>query len=633
MAKAIRIIGIVVGAVALIATGIGAIAGAAGFLGMSAATWTTIGALAGVASGLASVASTLLTKPPPARGSVTQMTIGPDAPQPYVMGEGYFAGVLRYQRSYGATLDKVPNPYRFMAVVYSGGGPVQSISPRVEFETVGSYYSGFLYTGSKLGTLPDTALVPQWTGAPGWTTASKLSGKAALGWSLKFDKNGKVFAGGMPALGAMVQGVKVYDPRLDSTHPGGSGACRSNNEATFVYSQNPALHAGTYALGRYQNGKRVFGIGLPGDAIDWSNVADWANVCDANSWTLFGVIGEPGDRWANLRDICVAGGGEPVLSASSLYFHYAAPRVSVATIGPAQLMRDQERSVVAQASWRERLNTIIPKGISAAHNWQQIQDEPVQVSTYLAEDGELKQAEWPFNFVKVANQRAQLARYKLEDSRELQAIELPCIYTMAGLRPGDAVDLDLLDELGLAGQAVILTREFDPISMAVRLVAVTETAAKHAFALGQTGTPPPSPALGQTAEQRDALAAAAVTPQTGARRFKSQSDPFVTSGGNGIIYVQAFSGVLEDGTSLSVPAQTITGLAQLTAYGVFYDPPTATFSTAVAPATTAMANSALVFIGWQATSDGTSYPAFTGTVPPGYGGSSGNWFEYDAVLP
>lgn len=490
---------------------IGKIAGTVAMIASVVPGGQPIAAIASAVAGFSNLGSSLLNKPPPARGSVTQLLIAPDPPQPYVMGEGFFAGVLRYQRSYGPTLDKVPNPYRFQAVVYSGGGPVQSISPRIDQAAIGSYYTGYLYTTTSLGACPDTALVPQWSGAPGWGTSSKLSGKAAIGWSLKFDKNGKVFANGMPQTGAYGQWVKVYDPRADSTRPGGSGSQRVNNEATWTWSANPALHAGTYAYGRYQNGKRVLGIGLPDAAIDWANVAAWANVCDANGWTLFGVLYEPGDRWANLRDICEAGAAQPVLASGSLYFHYQAPRVSLDTIGEADLLLDEEQGVVGRASWRDVLNTIVPKFRDPASNWELVNAGPVQVATYLAADGEVKQAEWPLNFVTDLDQAAQLARYRLELSRELQPIELVTGPRLRSYRPGDRLDLDLLDFLGLDMPAVIVRREFDPVRMAVRLTLVSDTLS-HAFALGQTTTAPPVPTLGLTGQQRDELAAAATPP-------------------------------------------------------------------------------------------------------------------------
>lgn len=501
MAKAVKTIGVVLGAAALVATGLGAIGGA-GLI--AASTATKIGAIAGVVSGVASIASQALAKPPPARGSVSQMIIQANAPTPYVMGEGYFAGVMRHQTGYGGKVDKVDNPYLFHAVVYGGGGPYQSISPRVDYGTIPSWYSGYLYTDTQLGACPEPdALAPQWAGATGWGSAYKLSGQAAIGWSFKFDKDGKRFASGLPLTGAYIQGAKVYDPRLDSTRPGGSGSCRLGVESTYVYSDCPALHAGTYAYGHHQNGKRTMGIGLPADAIDWQVVAAWANTCDANGWTMFGVVYEPGNRWDNLKDICAAGSAEPIPGAV-LSFRYDAPAVALDTI-TAEDNAGEDDSVVAQQSYRDRVNTVLPSYRSPNHNWEMVQAAEVQVSSYVTEDGEVRQIEWPFNFVKGVNQATQLAAYRLVNSRELHPIELHCKPRLRAYRPGDCLHIDRPD-LGLDTDAIVLAREFDPATMTVKLTLIGETPAKHAYALGQTGTAPDTPSLGQTGQERDETA-------------------------------------------------------------------------------------------------------------------------------
>lgn len=502
MSKVLKVIGTIAGAVALVAGTIatGGIGGAA-----FAATAGSVATYARLAAGLASIGAALTAKAPPARGSVTRVVIAPDTPMPYVMGEGLFAGVLRHDTAYGATLKKVPNPYRWMPIVYSGGGPIESITPYVDQAAISSYYSGFLYTDTQLGACPESdALTPFFSGAPGWGAASKLSGKAAIGWNLKFDKDGKVFAAGIPQFGAYGKWVKAYDPRKDDTFPGGSGAHRLGTESTYEWTENPALHAGTYCYGRYQNGKRVMGIGLPADAIDWNVIAAWANACDLNNWTIFGAVYEPGDRWQNLRDIAIAGGGEPVFAGAVLSFKYAAPKIALDTIAEADLA-DDDASVTSQASWRDRINTIIPKYRSPAHKWELVDAEPVQVSSYVTEDGEEKVENYPFNFVKDAAQAEQLAAYRLVDGRELQPITLTCGPRMFAYRPGECLHIDL-PFLELDTDAVIVRREFDPARMAVTFTLIGETAAKHAFALGKTGSPPPTPALGQTAEDRDDIA-------------------------------------------------------------------------------------------------------------------------------
>lgn len=643
MSKVLKVVGTIAGAVALVATGLGAF-GVPAILGAST---SAIAGIATLAAGVSNIGSTLLYKPPPARGSVTQMAIAADAPTPYVMGEGLFAGVLRHDTAYGATLKKVPNPYRFMVCVYSGGGPIHSITPYVDQGAVSSWYSGFLYTGTKLGACPDTALTPQFSGAPGWTTSSKLSGKACIGWSLKFDKDGKRFASGVPQLGAYGKWVKVYDPRKDSTFPGGTGAHRLGVESTYEWSENPALHAGTYAYGRYQNSKRVMGIGLPSDAIDWAVVAAWATTCDTNGWTMFGAVFEPGDRWANLRDIAIAGGGEPVFAGGILSFKYAAPKVALDTLTEADLAED-DASVTSMASWRDRLNTVIPKYRSPDHNWELVDGGKVQVSTYVTEDGEEKTEVYPFNFVTSAEQAEQLAAYRLVDGRELQPIQITCGPRMFAYRPGECLHLDL-PFLDLDTDAIILKREFDPAKMSVTFTMMGETSSKHAYALGKTGTPPPTPVLGQTGEERDALAAAAAN-QTAldqvliANSWITDADPAdgLLQATDTEITIESHTRTYSDKT-LSITGGTLdkeddgtTDIAAETLYHVYYDDadrsdttPSFKATQNSADATNSPSNPARHYVGSIVTDVlGGSGTTGGGALPPGWNGD--DWYN---VLP
>lgn len=506
MPPVIGIIGAIVGAVSTVVATVGAV------LGIGAGLGGIVGMLA-VTAGLKLIGKLLRgsTDPPPARGSVTDVSIDPNAPQPYAMGEGMIGGVARDDVGYGATLNDVPNPYRWIPVVHSGGGPVESITPWADQAAIDtSYYGGFMAVATQLGACPESAAMvpPLSSPAPDWGSSSKLSGQAATGWNFKFDRDGKVFASGTPQIAAYGKWVKVYDPRKDSTFPGGSGAHRLGNEATYEWSDNPALHAGTYAYGRWQNGKRTMGVGLPKSAIDWAVIAAWASVCNANHWKLFGVVseGQADDqaiRWANLKDIAMAGGGIPAISGGILSFLYQAPRVSVVEITEADIA-DDDISVTAVRSYRDRINTVIPRYISPDHNWQYVTADPVANSTYVTDDGEVKQVEWPFNLVKHVDQAAQLARYVVEDARELQPIELTCLPHLRTLRPGELVDL-YLPSAGVDCQAVILQREIDPATLKVKFICRSENPSKHTWALTATGTPPAAPGLALTGEERDEI--------------------------------------------------------------------------------------------------------------------------------
>lgn len=502
----VKAIGFVAGAVAVVASG-GAALGLGLALGGAVIPAATIAAGATLIAGVANIGLQLTanTRAPPARGSITQILIQPNAPQPYLMGESYSAGVLRHDVGYGATLNKVPNPYRGMVVVYSGGGPLQElVSLQTDFAPVSSWFSGYLATDSQLGAKPESdALSPPFGAMPGWGSSYKLSGQAAVLWNFKFDKDGKRFASGLPVFGAVWKGVKVYDPRLDSTYPGGSGSHRVNDEATWAYSDNPALHAVAYVYGRHQNGTRTLGVGLPVTGIDLASAAAWANVCDANNWRISGSIYEPGDRWANLKDICAAGGAQPVFAGGVLSFKVSAPTVALNTITEAHLT-DDAVEVTAMQSWRDRLNTIVPKYRSPAHNWEMVAAEAVSVPTYLTEDGEERVEEWPFNLVRDADQAAELGTYKLVDGRELIAT-VTCGPRMFAYRPGECLHVDL-PQSGLDHDMIIVGRKIDPARMTITFTLMSETVEKHDYALGRTTTPPPTPTLTQSSEDRDKLA-------------------------------------------------------------------------------------------------------------------------------
>lgn len=116
--------------------------------------------------------------------------------------------------------------------------------------------------------------------------------------------------------------------------------------------------------------------------------------------------------------------------------------------------------------------------------------------------------------------------------------------------------------------------------------------------------------------------------QEPARRLINFSVPYPTSATADTISIVAFSGVLPDGSTLNLPAATLTGLASLTQYGVFWR---ADVGYAAMPgdfASNALAMGSWVFIGWQATSDaGGSYPS----VPPPPGGWGGDGAYQDTV--
>lgn len=522
MAKALRTAAIVIGAAALVATGIGAAVGAgviggvaagastATFLGVSAATFTAIGTIAGVAAGLMSLASTALAgRPPPGTvaGNPTKFTIEKQSGIPYAMGRTLVGGRVVHRQYYGPK-----NVYESWASVLSLG-PVKSIGPllidkitpvALAAGAATGAFAGHMWLDTQLGATPEARALAGPAGAiPGWDATSKLSGLAADLWTLKWDKEGKVYPTGVPVRARVVEGVFVYDPRQDSTYPGGSGPCRLGNEATYVYSENPACHAVTWAFGRYQNGVLVAGGGLAAAGIDMASFAEWANVCDANGWKVGGtVFTEADNSWDVLRMIAQAGGGECVPVAARLTAVFSAPRVSIGTITSNDVCGPVD--VPTTAASRVRRNTIIPKVRLESQGWEMTPLDPVSVPEYVVLDGANRPREVEYPLVQDADQGAELALYAMLNDRELDGISIPAKIYALGYRSGDCLTIQI-PEANLIGRDVILReREIEAASMAVTLTCRSETAEKHAYALGQSGTPPRTPDLSNPGVDRTA---------------------------------------------------------------------------------------------------------------------------------
>lgn len=502
-----------------------------------------LAAVAAAVSVAAGIGASLTAKDPIAQGSSTEITIGANMPAPYIMGERYYGGNRVHMAGYGTERD-VPNAYLGIVDVYSVGGPINALTQTLlDFTPVtftagnaDGYYIDHLHMDYQLGATPEAdALSPHWSGLPDWDASSKLSGKAAILWNAIWTPAGKKFSSGFPQTGAVWQGVKVYDPREDSTYPGGSGTQRwaeptdatafTSAKATWAYSTSPALHALRYALGTWEQDaggdyRKTYGIGLPLESIIAEDFVDFANVCEDNGWECNGIIFEPADRWDNLKSILQAGGAEPCFRNGRLGLKISAPRIALDTITRDDLVDAGDIVIPAMRGYTERVNTIIPEYCSAEHKWEYVASNPVQVAEYLTEDGEEKAETLRFNCVTGVDQAAQLGGYKLVDAREIGPIELPCSPRLRGYGPGDMLTLDL-PEFGLGDvDCVVLRRSIEPATMVVSLTLITETEAKHAYALGLTGTSPPAITI-QPPEIIDAVVGGSTTFDSTATRFDS----------------------------------------------------------------------------------------------------------------
>ncbi len=591
MSRFLATAAMVVGGVALVATGVGA-AASIGLLGQYAAgsataafvtTAATVAKVAGFAAAALMATSALTAPKATGGGSPDQWKADPNAGIDIVLGDACNGGHIIYRQAYGST-----NKYQSIVTEWSVG-PVQSIDTlyidQIARGVAGGIVDvpnrGFVLEARQRGLCPEPAALSLGGAMPyGWTGAHRLSGKAATMMRFEYDTKGKNTQTSMPTCGWRGKGVLCYDPRHDSTYPGGDGPQRADDQATWVWSDNPYVVALTWCLGWRQNGKLIAGVGLPITGIIVENFVEGANIATINGWRVGGVKSTLDDKWDVLTDILQAGAGEPLRLGAMLGCIVSTPRVSLATIDRDALAQG-EVSIVAMQARRDRINALVPRywseqvstdpqtGVTTT-TWAEVPAEPIIVAEHVAADGRqvLKEASFPLvqGFAgQEPKQVGTLARYAIENAREFGPINLPLKIRWIGYKPGDVVTVDY-PEGGLIGQDVmLLSRALDAASGIVTVTARSETASKHAFALAQTAVPPVSPSL-----PANAWTYAAPGSSRAAHWIRAQTVQFPATTTATSITVVPFSATLDDGRMIDLPAGQIDGLDDAATYRLFY---------------------------------------------------------------
>lgn len=600
MAKALKVAAIVVG-VAAIALTAGTALGIVGpiAIGTIGATTITLTTALTLTAAALSVAAGLLAKPPNfgslSSGTQLDFLADPSAGEPYVMGKARVGEAIVHEASWGTK-----NKFLGIVGVLSCAGPIFAYNGLNADDTLISfsgrnatgYYANFLYLDTQLGARPEAAALdmsaPDSSPMPDWDAASKLSSLAATGLVLVADiDNGKVYSGGVPKLTHDVQGVLAYDPRLDSTN-GGSGSQRpggiSQAETAYAYSENPWVHHGTYALGRWVNGVKVIGPGLPATSIDWASHIEAANVADANGWKVSGRILSTDSKWETLKAIAQAGGGYPIPTGAKLAALVNTPRVSLETIEEHHLKGPV--SIPQVAPRRSRLNGAIPRYRSADHAWEVVSGGVVRSADYLAADGgstRTKEVDLPL----VADtgdgagitQAAQLAAYEVANSRERSPITLELDLYWSQYKMGDCLTLNIPSALLFNQKCIVIGRELDAAKNTVTFDFCTEDDAKHTWALSVTGTAAPpttvgsTPGAGDTGGTVDISSVLRNSYPSGMRMTATDAGTTATikldGGSAGAVFKIEFA--TNPAKEATVAAANITGLAFATVYYPYAD--------------------------------------------------------------
>jgi hypothetical protein len=272
-----------------------------GVIGLGGTTVIGGVAISGIGSMFLGMAATALlsgvsqqffsAKAPKSQLSRLNVSLDPSTPRKAVFGTTAMPLDLRYHESSGTNQEYVDY------IVAVAAHKVKSID-EIWFEEklawsasggVTATYTGYLTITTRTeGTAANTISI---NGGSKWGTSRRLTGCAYVHLRIKRTGNTKTaespLVGGLPSRVTIIgDGAALYDPRKDSTVPGGSGSHRATDQTTWgVYTDaddtdNPALQLLWWLLGWEINGKLSVGSGVPYTRIDMESFITAANICD-----------------------------------------------------------------------------------------------------------------------------------------------------------------------------------------------------------------------------------------------------------------------------------------------------------------------------------------------------------------
>ena len=278
-----------------------------------------------------------------------------------------------------------------------------------------------------------------------YTSAHRGEGIAylAMKWTLDED-SASVWEKYSPAnVKALLQGKKIYDPRLEVT-AGGTAGASPTNAAYIAYSTNPALCVTDYLI------DQTLGMGIAANKIDWAAVTTAANGCDVDvdvpnsatqkRFTANGVLFGTDSHQKNINKLLSAMNGRLIYSNGKYIVKagiYEAPTEVLTEddlIGAISIKTSLERS--------DRFNTIRGIFVDASANNKSTEFPKVQLADAVNRDnGEVLEKEIQLPMVSDSYQAQRIANKLIQLSDQQKIVSFPANLSALRITAGDRVQV------------------------------------------------------------------------------------------------------------------------------------------------------------------------------------------------
>lgn len=277
------------------------------------------------------------------------------------------------------------------------------------------------YDGSQVSASPELV---QETAA-----TSKFVGKDIAYLYVRMEYDPDVFASGIPTFTALVNGVKVYDPRTQ----------------TSGFSRNAALIIRDYLIKDY---------GLNDSSIDEASFSSAANDCEQHvskknggvqrRYNIDGVVNSTSTIGNTLQDMVQACNGTLYFSGGKWKLKVGVFDASIKTFTLDDLR--SEIKLPTRASRASNFNKITGTFIDGASDFIETDYPPITSSVFLAQDGGQPNAlDLPLPMIANEVRAQRVAKQVLYRAREQMVFDSDFSLSAMGVEVGDVVSLTIQD--------------------------------------------------------------------------------------------------------------------------------------------------------------------------------------------
>ncbi len=263
-----------------------------------------------------------------------------------------------------------------------------------------------------------------------WKETSVCAGCAYVVFERKYDAD--KFEKGAPEIDWVLRGLRLYDIRKDSTVAGGSGSHRINDDATWEYSENPAVQRYNYQIGLRGrlSDRTLIGEGKSIGQLDLSSYIASMNYCDTMrlgkpiySCSIYVTADDDHTEILNQFDDAMAGFALNRRGLSGVLA--GAPQVPVLTITSADIPIERSADIQYRKSAFSLYNMMSGQftSIDAMYNSESL--NPIRVNADIAADGRKRQIAYDFLQVTDADRAQYLLNIRYRQQRLGGSITLP----------------------------------------------------------------------------------------------------------------------------------------------------------------------------------------------------------------